>query len=128
MAAPSDAEPVLAPSGEGTVVLDIGGECGAVVVQVPAHLEDAEIEIRSADRPWDGTHTGVRRRNLRDGFCFAAVFGAVRSGEYQLRVRGTRTGPVVDLSVAGGGITESTWPEHRSVGDPAVVIPRVPRP
>ena len=107
----SDTEAVLPPSGEATVVLDIGGECGAAVIYTPAALDGAEIEIRPAGESWDGTHTGVRRRNLRDGVCFAAVFGAVGSGDYQLRIRGTEVDPVLTLSVAGGGITEASWPE-----------------
>ena len=104
-------ERVLPPSGEGTVVLDIGGECGAAVIYVPAHLDGAEIEIRPVGEPWNGTHTGIRRRDLRDGACFAAVFEAVTFGDYQLRLRGRETGAVVDLSVAGGRITEASWPE-----------------
>ncbi len=107
----SGTETVLPPSGEATVVLDIGGESGAAVIYVPAGLDGAEIEIRPVGGPWTGTHTAVRQRNLRDGVCFAAVFGAVVSGDYQLRIRGTQTDQLVDLSVAGGGITEARWPE-----------------
>ena len=100
-----------APSGEGTVVLDIGGASGAVVVRAPASLDGAELEIRPAGGSWTGTHTAVRRRDLRDGICFAAVFGAVAAGEHQLRVCGTDTAPVMELSVSGGAITEAAWPE-----------------
>jgi hypothetical protein len=107
----SKTEQALPPSGEGTVVLDIGGESGAAVVYTPAALNGAEIEIRPAGQPWNGTHTGVRRRILRDSVCFAAVFGAVGSGDYQLRVRGAAIEPVLTLSVAGAGITEARWPE-----------------
>ena len=105
-------EAVLPPSGEGTVVLDIGGARGAAVIYVPPALHGEEIEIRAMGQPWNGAHTGIRERNLRDGACFAAVFGALDKGDYQLRIRGTETDQVVDLSVAGGGITEARWPER----------------
>lgn len=105
-------EPVLPPSGEGTVVLDIGGARGAAVIYVPAALHCEEIEIRAVGRPWNGAHTGIRERTLRDGACFAAVFGALDEGDYQLRIRGAETGQVVDVPVGGGGITEARWPER----------------
>jgi hypothetical protein len=105
-------EPMLPPSGEGTVVLDIGGARGAAVIYVPATLHGEEIEIRAVGQPWNGEHTGIRERTLRDGACFAAVFGALDKGDYQLRIRGTETDPVVDVSVGGGGITEARWPER----------------
>jgi hypothetical protein len=104
-------EAVLAPSGEGTVVLDIGGDTGAVVVHTPARLDGAELEIRPLGDVWRGVHTGVRERVLRDGVCFAAVFGALPAGRHQLRVRGTDTDPVLELAVAGGAITEAVWPD-----------------
>ena len=105
-------EAVLPPSGEGTVVLDIGGESGAAVIYVPAALHGEEMEIRAVGQPWNGAHTGIRERTLRDGACFAAVFGALDHGEYQLRIRGAETDQMVDVSVAGGGITEVRWPER----------------
>ena len=100
------------PSGEGTVVLDIGGARGAAVIYVPAALHGGEIEIRAVGRPWNGAHTGIRERALRDGACVAAVFGALDEGDYQLRIRGAETDQVVELSVSGGGITEARWPER----------------
>jgi hypothetical protein len=105
-------EPVLPASGEGTVVLDIGGDRGAAVIYVPATLHGEEIEIRAVGQAWNGAHTGIRERTLRDGVCFAAVFGALDTGDYQLRIRGAETGQVVDVPVGGGGITEARWPER----------------
>jgi hypothetical protein len=101
----------LPPSGEGTVLLDIGGERGALVLYLPIHLDGSEIEIRPAGACWDGTHTGVRERDLREGSCVAAVFGALDAGRYQVRVRGAGDRPVLDLSVSGGTVTEVTWDE-----------------
>ncbi len=100
----------MAPSGEGTVVLDIGGDTGAVLIHTGASLDGAELEIRPVGSDWDGTHTAVRQRDLRDRTCFAAVFGAVAGGRYELRVRGHDTGPQLEVLVAGGAIAEATWP------------------
>ena len=103
-------EAPVPPSGEGTVVLDIGGGRGAAVVFTPASMAGAELEIRPAGGTWTGTHTGVRQRDVRDGVCFAAVFATLPAGQYQVRVRGAGAGPVVDLEVSGGAIVEHTWP------------------
>jgi hypothetical protein len=106
---PPEVEP--APSGEGTVVLDIGGGRGAVVLLTPASLEGCEIEIRPMGDSWAGVHTSVRPRDLRDGVCFAAVFGSLPVGEYELRVRGTESAPVMSVAVTGGAIAEGRWPD-----------------
>jgi hypothetical protein len=100
----------MAPSGEGSVVLDIGGDTGAVVIHCAASLDGAEIEIRPVGSKWDGTHTAVRQRDLRDRTCFAAVFGAVAGGRSELRIRGGDAEPQLEVLVVGGAISEATWP------------------
>ena len=49
----------MAAPGQGAVVLDIGGDVGALVIGAPAELDGAEIEIcpagRRATRPDEGT-------------------------------------------------------------------------
>ncbi len=100
------------------MVLDIGGTRGAAIVYTPGSLAGAEIEIRRAGGPWDGTHTAVRRRDLRDAAAYAGVFGSLEAGAYQLRLRGVearrREGTaVVDLDVTGGRITQLEWPADR---------------
>jgi hypothetical protein len=106
----SHTESVPPPSGEATVVLDIGGDRGAAIVFTPSSLEGSEIEIRPSGESWAGVHTGVRPRHLRDGVCFAAVFGTLDAGEYQLRVKGSRSGPIMSIGVTGGSISEGSWP------------------
>jgi hypothetical protein len=101
-------ETIPAPSGTGSVVADIGGDMGAAILHVDADLAGREIEIRSAGSPWDGTHTAVRERHVGAGVIWAAFFGSLRAGRYEVRVRDasprTRT-----LDVAGGQVTEATW-------------------
>jgi hypothetical protein len=121
-------EPELPPSGEGTVVLDIGGDRGAAIIFTPGELSGQEIEIRPLDQPWDGTHTAIRPRELPDTVAHAGVFGSLRAGPYQLRIRRgdpvrfgsdpvrSNSEPVVDLVVIGGEVAQLEWPA--AVGRP----------
>jgi len=111
------------PSGEASVVLDIGGSHGALVVYASEDMEGGEIEIRRSGRPWDGTHTAIRRRDLRAVVAFAGVFGSLPAGRYELRTRGTgvdqRTEPVaVRPTVVGGEVTELHWPAPQACVGP----------
>jgi hypothetical protein len=97
------------------VVLDIGGDIGAAMVVAPASLVGAEIEIRQAGEPWEGTHTAIRQRDLGDVTAFAGVFPSLPAGDYELRITGdpcipTGLGPTVDLVVTGGEVTRLNWP------------------
>lgn len=110
-----EVEPELGPSGEGTVVLDIGGDRGAAIIFTPGELSGEEIEIRPVDQPWDGTHTAVRPRELPDTLAHAGVFGSLRAGAYQLRIRRgdpvrAESEQVVDLVVVGGEVVQLEWP------------------
>ena len=99
------------------MVLDVGGPYGALVVLAPERLEGTEIEIHRVDRPWDGTHTAVRRRDLRDTVAYAGVFGRLLAGRYELRIVGGDPDPaahpaLVRVTVTGGEVTQAAWPEH----------------
>lgn len=105
------------PSGEGSVLVDVGGSFGALVVFAPEPMHGVEIEIRRTGGVWAGTHTAVRRRELRDGIAYAGVFGSLPEGEYELRVMGSgdkSTGDTADLRLAvhGGAVTNGQWPDH----------------
>jgi hypothetical protein len=88
-------------------VLDIGGDVGAAVVRTPAILDGSELEIRPVGAPWDGTHTVVRHRGPG---CYAALFPAVRRGDYEIRIRWVGPSPVLALTVQGGRVTTALWP------------------
>jgi hypothetical protein len=94
-------------SGEGTVVLDIGGATGALVVHTPGDLAGLEIELarRGEDGPF--VHTAVRERHLPGATLLAAVFAEVPAGDYTLL--GVGTHPPVAVTVSGGCVTELTW-------------------
>jgi len=109
------AERSLPPSGEGTVVLDVGGSRGALVIFTAEFLDGEEIEIRPTGSPWSGTHTAIRKRDLRDSVAFAGVFGSLQAGRYQVRIKGGATGrpepdATLDLQVTGGEVAQLHWP------------------
>ena len=88
------------PSEAGSVVLDIGTGAGAAVVRTDADMCGLELEIRRAGEDWDGRHMAVRRRDGAGMAQFAAVFGGLAAGRYELRVRGNeRGGPALVVEV-----------------------------
>jgi len=95
-------------SSPASVIADIGGDIGAAVLYVPERMAASEIEIRPVGRAWDGTHVGVRERRIGHAPVWAAFFGSLTAGRYEVRVRddGTRA---VELEVCGGGVAEARW-------------------
>jgi hypothetical protein len=102
--------PEQPPDAAGIVIVDIGGDAGAAVIYTPGELVGAEIEIRAEGTEWDGSHTAVWERQGPGSTTAAAVFGSLRAGRYELRVKdavGTEhPAPVV---VEPAQITWVTW-------------------
>ena len=95
----------------GSVVLDIGGSAGALVVYTDGVLAGAEIEIRPCGQPWRGVHTAVRPRHVASGVRWAGVFGSLPAGRYDLRVReGPASGRGATAQVAAGSVSEVLLP------------------
>ena len=76
-------------------------------------LEGAELEIRRLPEPWDGRHVAVRLRPGSDERVFAAVFGGLLEGDYELRVRGCDDA-AQRVIVRGGAIEWHRWVDVRS--------------
>ena len=98
-------------AGQGAVVLDIGGDIGALIVAMPAEMEGLEIEVSPAgNRPRGHVpHVAVVGRPTDDGIFYSAVFPELRAGDYDLNERYSN---VVSLTatVIGGEVSFSTWP------------------
>ncbi len=108
---PRSAEAAPGPSAEATVVVEIGGSVGAAVIETGGELDGAEIEIRPAGGRWQGAHTAVRRRQVPGGDRFAAVFGSLEAGHYELRLVGEADErPALRLEVEGGRVARARWP------------------
>jgi hypothetical protein len=102
--------PEQPPDAAGIVIVDIGGDTGAAVIYTPRELVGAEIEIRAVGTEWDGSHTAVWERQEPGITTIAAVFGSLRAGRYELRIKdaaGTEhPAPVV---VEPAQVTWVTW-------------------
>lgn len=77
-------EPVVRPHPE-HVVLDIGGEIGALIVHADPELHDLQIEIcRSGEESGKREHQHILERPINGQTMYAAVFGGLREGSYTL--------------------------------------------
>ena len=66
----------------GPIVLDIGGDVGALVATMDDDTLGTELHLRSEDRPMRGVHTGVWRRGSGSEAVTAAVFAELVAGSY----------------------------------------------
>jgi len=92
----------------GSVVLDIGGDIGALIVYLPDSFAGSEIEIGVAgSEPF--THTGVHRRSVGGNSTLTAVYPELTTGDYQLwhPGDGSPLGPTVRIE--GGPSLSWTW-------------------
>jgi hypothetical protein len=96
----------LPPSGQGTVVLDIGDDVGALFVHATGELSGVEIELARRGEQQAFVHTEVRERRLPDGTLYAGVFPAVMIGEYTLL--GPHGRPDHEVTISSGRVTEVT--------------------
>lgn len=97
----------LAPSTVGSVVLEVGGDIGALIVSAVAEQCGEEIELVPQTVGVPLTHTEVRERLLPGGSLYAAVFPGVPSGVYGLR---TADGVEEVVVIVGGEVAAAAWP------------------
>ncbi len=115
-------------AGQGMVLLDIGGDVGALIVVMPADLVGHEVEVLAAGEHPTGPHTehghghghghddgaplhvAVVRRPLGPGREVPAlVYPELREGSYRLVSKGS-TEVVLEATVRGGEVTTLDWP------------------
>ena len=90
------------------VVLDIGGDVGALVLYTRPEANGNEIEISPCGDASARSHNQVHERRFNGFACFAAVYPDLRAGEYDLW-SGDDSVPVDRVTVVGGRITELDW-------------------
>ena len=102
-------ELIAGPSGPGTVVMEIGGDIGALILYTPDELNGREIEISRDDDPGGHrTHSQVRARHMPGAIRYAAVYPGLAAGAYTIWDEGDR--PVTGVVVAGGKVASCRWP------------------
>jgi len=95
-------------TGAGSVVLELGGDVGVLVVTTPAALLGQEIEISPAGPDSPRTHSLVRERVTADGTSYAAVYPALAAGHYT--VWADTATAVGSIAVSGGQVASFRWP------------------
>lgn len=90
------------------MLLDIGGDHGALVVLAPADLAGAEIEISRQGRARTGSHVAVLARQVGMATLHAAVFPSLLEGTYELWAASPE--PVLQVDVDGGTVITVAWP------------------
>lgn len=98
----------LDPSGQGTVVLNIGAGIGALVIYTPGRLHGHEIEVSPVADPGRRTHAAVRARYVRGGVLWSVVIDDLPSGRYQIWRDPVTV--LAEVDITGGAVTEYEWP------------------
>lgn len=111
-------------AGQGSVLLDIGGEIGALVVSMPAEMEGVEVEIRPVaartqlvhghrhehtEAHAHHPHVAVVNRPVAGGQIPSLVFPDIVEGRYGLYLKGSDD-RVLTVSVVGGEVAVIEWP------------------
>ena len=100
----------------GPILVDVGGEFGALIVYAPGRLLDAEVEI-SREGTSFRSHAYVLARSAGSSVHFAAVYPRLAAGRYRLwSPDGRACGGV---TVTGGRVSETSlaganWPPGSS--------------
>jgi hypothetical protein len=96
------------PSEHGSVLVDIGGDVGALVILTPPDLHGTEIELSPVDHGDRRTHVAVRERRGPGATLHAAVFPSLAAGVYTVWDPASR--PVTQVTVTGGQVAQLSWP------------------
>jgi hypothetical protein len=101
-------EPVLGPSGTGTVVLNLGAGIGALVLYTPASMDGQEIEISLGDEQ-TRTHSQVRRRDTAVATKYAAVYPDLPAGDYT--IWRDHHHQAMTVTITSACVTSCHWPD-----------------
>jgi hypothetical protein len=100
------------------VVLDIGGELGALIVHTEPDLHGIEVEISPEGNDGSRTHKEVLERRIDGRPAYTAVFDRLPQGQYTLWVEDVARARTVD--VTGGEIAEIDWTTTTGEHEPMV--------
>jgi hypothetical protein len=89
------------------VVLDIGGDVGALVLYTRPELRGREIEVSPLGVDAPRVHTAILERSVRGKTVFAGVYPELHAGEY--RIWGSPPGAVDQVTIQAGRVAEVDW-------------------
>ena len=105
---PASAEQAqLGPTSNGSVVLDIGGDVGSLVIMTSESLAGAEIEVSPVGEDLARTHIAIRERRSPNGIRWAGIFPGLVAGTYT--VWALDGSPADTVVVTGGQVTQLDW-------------------
>jgi hypothetical protein len=109
-------ERALGPSYAGRVVLDLGADIGALVLDTPAELAGREIEISPASSGPVArrTHALVRERRASAGTSYAAIYPDLPADDYI--IWRDADVPAGTVTIHGGGVAHYRWPDSQPLG------------
>jgi hypothetical protein len=93
------------------VVLEIGGDLGALIVYTDRAEQGAEIEISRVGEDDSRSHKDVLERSLGAEPAYAAVFDQLPEGRYTLWVDDAVRAR--DVEISGGMVSELDWRSNR---------------
>jgi len=97
----------LGPSNDGSVMLDIGGDIGALILHAPASMLGVEIEVCPTGSHAHRSHVAIRERRGESGVRYAAIYPGLTAGEYTVfDANGT---PAETVAIVGGQIAQIDW-------------------
>ncbi|MDQ6934281.1 MAG: phospholipase [Actinomycetota bacterium] len=100
-------ESQLGPSQDGTVMLDIGGDVGALIIHTSVALAGSEIELSVVGTRAPRTHVAVRERRGVGPTRYAAIYPSLPARDYT--VWGHDGEPAGTVAIAGGRVSELDW-------------------
>ena len=89
------------------VAIDIGAECGALVLETGSEMHGVEVEISPAGADRERSHKQVLERRAGERAAFTAVFDGLRAGSYTLWVAERERARGVEIR--GGEVTLLDW-------------------
>jgi hypothetical protein len=90
-----------------SVVLDIGGDLGALIVHTDARMVGVEVEISATGSDGERSHKEVLEREIDGRPAYTAVFDKVRAGSYTLWVDDVAREH--GLVIIGGAVADLDW-------------------
>lgn len=93
---------------ESGVILDVGGDVGALILYTDPGYEGREIELsREDDADAPRVHTAIHRRSVAGRAIHAGVFPALAAGRYRIWV--PEPGLQDEATIVGGEVTVVDW-------------------